>query len=229
MVRAILEGRKTQTRRVIKPQQFVDCSPGFVTQHYADHDKWVAREIEGDWYAYLTKYNYRLGEIRCPYGVPGDRLYVREATMPIGRHPDPGVVALADGVFYKADYFDHEWAEMAKAAGERWQPSIHMKRKHSRITLEVKRVWVERVQEISRDDAIAEGVYEHELSNYRENRIIRRRMAAFNRGETDTPNDMETAARFRFAELWDSINAANDYGWAANPWVWCVEIERVEA
>jgi len=202
MVRAILEGRKTQFRRVVKPQPDGPCQTRFdestcVFSHW-DHE-----------------YPDDGARVRCPFGAPGDRLWVREAHI-LDTDGDGNI----ERVVYRADY-----DEQILAPG--WQPSIHMKREHSRITLEVKRRWVERVQEISRDDAIAEGVYEHELSNYRENQISRRRMAAFNRGETDTPNDMEAAARFRFAELWDSIYGKS-HPWFSDPWVWCVEFERVE-
>ena len=90
--------------------------------------------------------------------------------------------------------------------GVKWRPSIHMPRWASRITLRVTNVRVERVQEISEEDALAEGVY----------------------GDEAAPFDQATATMC-FEALWDSINAKRGYGWDANPWVWVVEFERVEA
>lgn len=142
----------------------------------------------------------------CPYGVPGDRLYVRETwsasseTQPIHR-PCPD-----SKLWYRADNDRPTWAET------KWKPSIHMPRWASRITLEVKRVWVERVQEISEADAIAEGCPHS------------------GRGTLNSygAEILETCHEW-FIRNWNSINAANGYGWDANPWCWCVEIERVEA
>lgn len=107
MMRALLAGRKTQTRRVVKPQPKI-----------VDRDKWP-----------------------CPYGAPGDRLWVRE-TWALGAH--------ASAIVYRAD------GEFAPGAG-RWRPSIHLSRKLARITLELTDVRVQRVQEISQFDAMQEG------------------------------------------------------------------------
>lgn len=138
MVRAILEGRKTQTRRVVKPQ------PDFVTD-----ERWPARFTPQD--ADLG----RLGKvISCRYGQPGDRLWVRETT----KEDVPGSVSLA---IYDADYA-HVMDESG-AHAEWWYskpvcPSIHMPRWASRITLEITDIRVERLQDISGEDSAAEGV-----------------------------------------------------------------------
>jgi hypothetical protein len=96
--------------------------------------------------------------------------------------------------------------------GERWIPSIYMPRWASRITLINRRVWVERVQEIGEEDAIAEGI---------------ERVAPGSFGFRDYEGDV--GATFEpwksFCTLWDSINAAKGYGWDMNPWVWCVEFD----
>ncbi|MGB3537891.1 MAG: hypothetical protein WBA42_07000 [Mesorhizobium sp.] len=140
MVRALLEGRKTQTRRVLKPQPPAGAdlvgiyAPGLtavfevLTQRGPDYT------------------------VRLPY-VPGDRLWVRETWAPLDRltHSDPGVQALADRGFYRAD--------RGTVDGEisRWSPAIHMPRWASRLTLFVVNVRVQRLQTIDEDDAMEEG------------------------------------------------------------------------
>ncbi|MBF0260424.1 MAG: hypothetical protein HQL97_01130 [Magnetococcales bacterium] len=144
MVQAILAGRKTQTRRVVKPQpeERKITEPGHegVSLHlpgqsaYKDgvHEKWIRRGEYWD----------------CPYGKPGDRLWVRE-TFCIDDRPFRG------GVLYRADFASPEIISP-------WKPSIHMPRWASRLLLEITRVRVERVREISDVDAIAEGVISKE-------------------------------------------------------------------
>ena len=173
MVRAILEGRKTQTRRVMNPQP---------TPHFtADVDYWTSGKHSGE-----------LGRSpnSSPYGKPGDRLWVRETFMPM-----PHLNAKA---FYRAsDPLVH---------GQPWKPSIFMPRALSRITLEVVGVRLERLQEVSREDAIAEGIDCDGGDDEHRNR-----------------NSVEN-----YAVLWDSINGKRPgCAWANNPWVWVVEFKRI--
>lgn len=122
MVRAILEGRKTQTRRMVKPQAAIltdEMARGFGIRPPAVENAPV---------------------IPCPYGQPGDRLWVRE-TWAV--HPETG------SLLYRADD--------EAPADTRWKPSIHLPRKHSRILLEMTSIRVERLQTISWEDALAEG------------------------------------------------------------------------
>jgi hypothetical protein len=178
MVRAILEGRKTQTRRVMKPQP-LELSD-LLTQVVSEPKHWWREAQRG-----ALRSAVIIGKLhRCPYGGPGDRLWVRETHI-LTHDPGWGVVT---GAIYRADLEEAE----ADAAGP-WRPSIHMPRKVSRITLVVANVQVERVQSITEAGARAEGV---------------------------------TLAEF--PALWDSINAKRGFGWAANPWVWAVEFERVK-
>lgn len=182
MVRAILDGRKTQTRRPIKPQPLV-----------------------------ATPIMFDLG--KCPLGQPGDRIWVRE-TWGLMAHHDPtdwhrGSVSGASedaitpmfGVEHRANWkIDNENAF--------WRPSIHMPRWASRITLEITRVWVERVQDITEEDAKKEGV-----------KIGEDRSHSFaEHGFTYRPY-MDA-----FGDTWQSI-----YGtWDANPWVWVVEFRMLK-
>lgn len=171
MVRAILDGRKTQTRRVAK------C---FNPLPRADILESVARN--------------------CPYGVPGDRLWVRETHYiyygPHAPWPDLPHVASDLGIAYYREGFDR--------SAPRWRPSIHMPRWASRLTLLVTDVRVERVQDISTMDAKAEGV---QLGT--------------------TPADMRPYYKMAFQDLWDSIYAKRGYGWDVNPLCWIVSFEAV--
>ncbi|GAV24790.1 hypothetical protein ciss_07230 [Carboxydothermus islandicus] len=207
MVRAILEGRKTQTRRVIKPQppNYVDkiygpeiYEPAIINKDgelvpgkpvYGVYDEW------GEW------------GVKCPYGQPGDILWVRETW-----------IKDAAGYHYRAN-FNPGMEETVKPT-LRWRPSIHMPREASRLFLRVKNVRVERLQDISEQDAIAEGIEwteEGPLHAHYLDKNICKTGAWLN----------FTTAREAFASLWDSINAKNGYGWDVNPWVWVIEFELV--
>lgn len=193
MVRAILEGRKTQTRRVVKGEG-IFVSSGAIDGHG------VMSIHDGD-----------IREIRCPYGVPGDRLWVRETMSCTYVH---GTWYTADGMEagvindrradklaarYGSSYFENE---------EKRIPSIYMPRWASRITLEITGVRVERLQDISESDAVAEGVTDyHNITDPRTGEIDRDAVDAYE-------------------ILWKSINGADS--WAANPWVWVLEFKRIK-
>ena len=221
MVRAILDGRKRQTRRVVKPQPPFGCEYAINGNHshaacYSDEVVDGAAVPRRVWVPPTpTSTDHRLA---CPYGKPGETLWVRETWFYgyvewDGERKDP-----SDGtqrVFYAADQDGPEhlddgdgWPVLRKNGTPRspWKPSIHMPRKHSRITLQITGVRVERVQEISIDDMEAEGVYEV-------------------RHATDDDEDTRQN-RGRFADLWNSINDKKGYGWDANPYVWVIEFER---
>lgn len=183
MVRAILAGTKTQTRRVMR-----DPPPSL--------DPIIKDGVVIDWEGY---------RVRCPYGVSGDRLWVRETwqksglgwgnDLPVGK------------LHYRATD-SGEW----KMYWGKWRPSIHMPRWASRITLVITGVRAERVQEISGRDALAEGVGEPV------------RTGLVYGHATDAWNQRA------FAALWDSINGAMPgRAWDDNPWVWVVEFRRLPA
>lgn len=201
MVRAILEGRKTQTRRVVKPQPewVVDGKPLLPkTVHVLKGNDIVA--IDGPEDNPAKKFCQR---IPCPYGVPGDRLWVRETW---GSCTTNGTVCSG----YRADVAHRPEIE---AGVDRWRPSIHMPRWASRLLLEVKAVRVERLREISQDDAQREGM-RGPLIDPELDRIV---------------NQIGRTPRECFGFLWDSINAKRGHSWESNPWVWVVEFERVTA
>jgi hypothetical protein len=155
----------------------------------------------------------------CPYGVPGDRLWVREPWTTSLGHFAHTIIYQADNKSAGLKFSDDQqvWIERyERKHGNQgyssylhevrgWAPSIFMPRWASRITLEVVNIRVERLQEISFDDAIAEGVCEY----------------------PPDAHGMRSECRRWFQEIWDEINAKRGYGWDVNPWVWVIEFKQV--
>ena len=197
MVRAILDGTKTQTRRVVK----------YAAPDLIDADGWPLRDcsIEG------------AGEVRagCPYGMLGDRLWVREAHAAI-LHQFHGTWIETD---YRATYKHGYRLGDSMGIKKRWRPSIHMPRHASRIDLEVTDVRVERLQDISEADALAEGVFSKIGSS-----PIGDEVATATGGELIYA--FPTQAREEYRRLWELINGAGS--WSSNPWVWVTEFKRIK-
>ena len=196
MVRAILSGEKTQTRRVVKPQP--KRTGDGVLMWDASHRGMRFGSVGMDVPPNLVAH--------CPYGAPGDRLWVRET---FGIDDEDG------SVLYFADPGTAQDAEHARACDDRYprrRPSIHMPRWASRILLEIASVRVERLQDISEDDAQAEGIeYSERFEGY-----------CIGLAEHFNSHD----PRQSYFSLWEAINGAGSV--AANPWVWVVEFRRVE-
>ena len=196
MVNAILAGRKTQTRRIIKPQP-----------------------PEG--YSFLGLYGPRLTAVfttepsgirdvpaTLPY-MPGDRLWVREAFALVG-NVDPGwVLYRASG--YDAECERHGFSNFPPESEVKWRPSIHMPRWASRITLAVTEVRVQRLQDISEEDAKAEGVEQNDVGLWKD----------YAGDEIGWGWPVES-----FCSLWASIHGPG--AWDANPWVAAITFERVK-
>ncbi|HFH4297248.1 TPA: hypothetical protein ACGJ44_000816 [Pseudomonas aeruginosa] len=212
MVRAILEGRKTVTRRVMKPQpdflgSMVDPNTPFKTLDAGLHAR-----------------------ITCPYGEPGDRLWVRETWTDVNMCGAPALAYRADedirdlmeepGFLDDRGAFNYDdprvkpypfacwYAELDQA---RWRPSIHMPRWASRILLEITAVRVERLQDISEEQALAEGVRGEPCDHARQ--------------ACSDIGCWGDTAKGAFGFLWEQLNGAG--AWQANPWVWVVEFKRV--
>lgn len=193
MVRAILTGTKTVTRRIVRD-----------TGLYAiDASIHGAATVERELLALAT---------RCPYGAPGDRLWVRETWGRSWHHAQPPA-------FYRATDDLNGYSEF-----DGWRPSIHMPRWASRLTLDVLSVRVERLHAIDDADAMREGVYGC------------RRCGGHGIDPVRVGHDPDWCAkcggagprpRDDFAALWDSINGARA-PWSSNPWVWRVEFARAE-
>lgn len=196
MVRAILDGRKTQTRRIMKIQP----SDGFHPTHNG-----YDLDLNAHWYTpgvvdkngYLQPAKKDVFGVAdenegytCPFGAVGDRIWVRETFCPVPDHEEP---AGCSAILYAAD---------GNGPYGKWVPSIHMPRWASRLTLEITGVRVERLRDLSEDDAKSEGI---------------------------TPPSGGVLPgweyRINFRDLWMSIYGADN--WETNPWVWVIEFKVV--
>lgn len=196
MVRAILDGRKTMTRRVVKIAQHPQAER---VQHFEG--------LRWDWLRYD---GLRLSTFKCPFGKTGDRLWVRETF----RLSDPNDCACYEPCrcrsgqpMYRADghYHDMEY---------KWKPSIYMPRWSSRITLEITDIRVERLQDISEDDADSE-CFGGDIPGNIFPDLFPGNFDAW--GHLSIPEC--------FGRVWDAINGQGS--WSANPWVWVLEFKRL--
>nr|GAT44594.1 predicted protein [Mycena chlorophos] len=228
MVRAILEGRKTVTRRIVKGVR--------------DDNNMVLKKATKTRCGIITHVIDAPKKGLCPYGNVGDRLWVKETWGAITGtwdendnlvdwNPDRPAQAIREmpygngyytgHVIYRADG-EHEWAGDDDGYGEprsAWKPSIHMPRAASRIILEVTDVRVELLQDTTDSDAEAEGIERRVIGDgWREYGLDPRDEAA------GTPPML--SARDSFRSLWESLNGAGS--WEATPWVWRVEFKQIE-
>lgn len=212
MVSAILDGRKTQTRRIVSRSADIES----ISTHldwvhsgaYGTHrpsDKEYANKAESLKTSGLHAFrdaNGKLFGLHCPFGYTGDRLWVRETFMDLTGTGIEATTGKFEGFAYRADTPAGSYGdEVRKEYGLKWTPSLHMPRKACRILLEITAVRVERLNDISDGDAIREGC----------------NAAAMRSG--DCVADV-------FARLWSSIYGGDS--WNANPWVWVIEFRRVE-
>lgn len=246
MVLAILDGRKTQTRRLVKPQPEISVADPPGTLFYKAKDSYVRLHAGVDACPF------------SPYGVPGDRLWVREthairrvdydldedeagpceseevyyhATPRVGRRRWVGPTAPPPTEFQGQPHSMTYLVESSPLESgpashiDRWTPSIHMPRWASRIDLEIIGVRVERLQDITEQDAQAEGIQraESSLPDYVWEGAPERRQGP--RGGAAVY--CHRTARDAFATLWDHING-DRATWESNPWVWVVEFKRVQ-
>lgn len=191
MVRAILDGRKTCTRRVIKPQPQSRLCYTYAGSHKGCIGKWTypnrgAHEFWGE--EYKLPENIKDEELSKQWNPPyhtDDILYARETWK-----------KAPNGYFYYEDWQRNDIADVTK-----WKPSIYMPKDAARIWLKVTDVRVERLQDMTDDDAEAEGCFDY------------------------------TSTALGFFDVWDSTIKKSDldrYGWNDNPWVWVIKFERCE-
>lgn len=213
MIRALLDGRKTQTRRIMKvqPSSGVRISP-FVKSGFEDgHGK----------------------ELSCPFGQPGARIWVRETWADVNHDGCPAVAYRADGEvrdLHEDDgdeddprlekyWFAAWYPDLISGTEGNWTPSIHMPRWASRITLEITDVRVERLNSISEEDAAAEGV--GSALWFAAKGVPEEEWASLGEHGAERASHINT-----FATLWESIYGTSS--WQANPWVWVLEFKRVD-
>lgn len=230
MVRAILAGQKTQTRRVVKLPPWVNRKEPDLSNAFPDMGSNVNPfGAPGEGYLHVPcDDDDSVQRVHSPYGVPGDRLWVRES------------FSYWHGLC-SADVGEpvHYWADGSPEDGDwtRPKPSIHMPRWASRLTLEVTGVRVERLQLITEGDATAEGFTstpaEKWWQGYRDDERCGL-MAQQHRGPTPPDwmvephlmsgrDPLATTAVESFESTWNYLNAERGFGWAANPWVWAIE------
>jgi hypothetical protein len=185
MVRAILDGRKTQTRRVVKINGSI---PMMVTDKSIE--PWNGTKEQ------LINAMVLAGH-RCKYGRAGDRLWVKETHFMLGEKPIYRASCQLD------QHGKEDWwvSDGLMIPDIKWKPSIFMRRKHSRITLEIVSVRVERLKHITHEDCIREGCKPH-------------------------PCQPSQSCNGDYERLWESINGAGS--WDANPWVWVIEFKKCE-
>lgn len=244
MVRAILEGRKTVTRREIKPRM-----------RSADTSFELHQQPDGSWRPLHTFDESCMDDqgtehpIVCPYGRPGDRLWVRETWQDVhpiqvidrfsqpGRAGIPGPPGVTYQTIYRADgeypavYHTHKYPYRclepdpdhgllvpAESGWTGWTPSIHMPRWASRILLEITDVRVERLQDISDEQALAEGIIPHVRGGWHWHPHDPANVDDWHQFGFKTPF-------WAFHDLWAGINGQEN--WDANPWTWVVEFKQV--
>lgn len=223
MVRAVLADAKTMTRRIIKPQ------PDVTEERLRELGAWIdgftlSQQVDAAW-------QHGFIDTECPYGQPGDRLWVRETWGVIShswdKHgnrvkwtPNRPATAISEMPFGNGYYSGHviyaadgpnEWSDDDDGGGEPrslWHPSIHMPRAACRLVLEITDIRAERLQDISEADAIAEGCDNSQSA------------AAVATGWYEKPISA-------YRRLWESLYGASS--WDANPWVWVIEFKKVEA
>lgn len=243
MIQAILEGRKKQTRRIIKNPSKIESDDNFevVERCHLITAKSGLRKIDvGNPYLWPEIYDHHRKDkevdnyihLDCPYGQTGGALWVRETfsiTHQSQGHEYPEVeIEDADfipknceGAYWKPCYHA-DWTrdETVEDRGFKWRPSIHMPRWINRITLEIKDIRVERLQDISEEDAEAESIVQFANKGYAHyGAILVDRNRIF---QTDIEFVGDTAVE-AFRLLWQSINGSDS--WNKNPWVWIVEFE----
>jgi len=225
MVRELLAGTKMQTRRAIKP---VGNDEGFVIVYREDKTLWPWRSDDGE--SMLTTIGGFTHEIPmlCPYGKPGDRLFVRENAW---ERPERTSEMMHDGAdtwppfIYDADYglSGIPWKERDTLKTWRWKrrPSIYLPRRGSRILLEITEVRVERLNDISEADAIAEGITTIWPDGPRPDKGPNHYTFKIGSVSYNAPT-----AREAYARLWEMINGPGS--WASNPYVWVLAFLRIK-
>jgi hypothetical protein len=222
MVRAILEGRKTQTRRPVK-----------FAEPFSRHSAWpyCYSTNDGGWMWFSSSINGRFLEERrndegrqCPYGLVGDRLWVQEAYAITSYETDgilgevsaSGYCAADLECFHDVPLSGRETVKfLARKHPFRLQPARHMYRSLSRILLEITDVRPQRLQDITEEDAIAEGVGPGFVT-------------CLHPEFPDLPTTRCVGHRPMFFRLWDEIYSKRGFGWDVNPWVWAITFKIME-
>lgn len=213
MVQAILAGRKTQTRRVVKGFDHVKSENLLFSAAVVPKFQFKHKLTNYEWY------------INCPYGKPGDVLWVRETwaraigSEQVTTSEKATAVEISPERFivFKADSKEQTHPEHPEWGKKRWKPSIHMPKDAARIWLRITRVRVERLQSITEQGAISEGIHQTFIADKRSD-------CAWKNYLNNGHGSLQPVQSFE--SLWQSINGSDS--WKDNPWVWVIEFERIE-
>lgn len=216
MVQAILEGRKTQTRRVLKPQPLVHNEVIKMPIPMDEYSKTMKQYVKKGYTQIYTK-GVLQGMIapKCPFGEVGDTIWVRETWQ----HTSEFGINNQDenaGYIYKASENGKDWEENTE--GWKWKPSIFMPKDACRIFLKITNIRVERLQDISEEDAIVEGA-----KPCTDNLTMENRVHNYNNPSTA---QFPLVHYYGFQSLWQSINGKES--WDSNPYVWVIEFETIK-
>lgn len=240
MVKALLEGRKTQTRRLRGLEDVNEKPDAWTFKKLTALDWMTKKSFKGRFGAYFESHEIEPRTISIcpqafPYGQVGDRLWVKETYVFEWWEDEPKAPTDRPIHFHKGDGTEHDepywlWPHYRATDPEpelfyddhpdepycKWRPSIFMPRWASRINLEILNVRVERLHDITAAGVLAEGIKQTEQDGYW--------LAPL----AGTPDFPWGDARMAYASLWNSINSKSGMGWEVNPWVWVVEFKRVE-
>ncbi len=217
MIQALLDKRKSMTRRAWGLEK-VNQEP----------DAWYLVAVFQDGLARFTRKDDTEDiTLRCPYGGVGDRIYCKETfaewqgTLEGIRNSDLSAIEAREYIVYKAGAKDWQGLLKDRRNGHPWkiQPSIYMPKWASRITLEITAIRAERIQAITEEDAIAEGIDRHEDSGHN---IFWFEVASEYHGNTQ-----DVTATKSYARLWDSLNAKRGLSWDKNPWCWVISFKEI--
>lgn len=209
-----MEGLKTQTRR-LQGLKEINADPN----RYSGAHLWQPDDV---WWDFHIEGTDAITRVKCPYGKIGDRLYVRETWRP--DYTEDDILYRSDGEVRRfldqSEWFEGDYLSHAGKDTLRWRPSIHQPRWASRITLEITDVRVERLQDISEEDAKAEGITDGGCTRC---------------GEPERSHPYAQYGCFvplpdyrdSFIWLWNQINGKT-HPWESNPWVWCLSFQRVK-
>ena len=207
MVQAIIEGRKSMTRRVMKPQPYLEDGSTIWSYSKDSFGSLPPNKMTESPFGF-----------KCPYGQVGDVLWVREKTCYVMiEHAHDLLVGFRERrqIIYGTD-FHEDWMKYAKEKYlYKWEPSLFMPKAACRIFLKITDIRVERLQDITEQDAVGEGIEEAEFDNVNKCRVFKH--YGYQNAVTD--------AKDSFQSLWHSING--EESWNANPWVWVVEFKKV--
>lgn len=208
MVKAILDGKKTMTRRVVK---FRDFTTDSITPLHIEL-------VDGKYCLFNERNGWLIGYPKCKFGEIGDRLWVRETHHVVGGTADYEIEEIKQGLQDIKNFASYKADGYGNPCDGGWASPMFMPRWASRILLEITDIRVERLNDISEADCEKEGFRFYPLSRI-----------CFKPCSTKHPSGHgSNNYKSIFGEYWDTLNAKKGYQWSSNPWVWVVEFKVVE-